>query len=788
MDNHSLRVLEFDRVLQRLADLTTNSLGREAALQLSPATAEAVVTRRLQETHEARLLFERGNALPLGGIFDVRDAVSRAALEAVLSPRELLEIGSTAGAGRRLKSFLAKQRETALLLSEIGTHLPVPPNIEARIEEAIAPNAELKDSASAALAEIRRNLRATQLRLTQKLQAILAGEKARNAVQESLITVRDGRYCIPLKAEFKNALGGIVHDASASGATVYVEPGATVEMGNELRELALKEQQEVHRVLARLSGMVGAARLELTALCSMLGNLDLAHAKGQLAIALDASCPSINQRGRVRLRRARHPLLSGDVVPIDMELGGDFTTLLITGPNTGGKTVTLKTIGLLTLMLQSGMQIPADEDSDLALFDNVFADIGDEQSIQQSLSTFSAHLRNIARILADMPPNALVLLDEVGAGTDPAEGAALAKALLTELRKRGARVVATSHYGELKEYAFSEEGVENAAVEFDRETLRPTYRVLQGVPGSSHAFYIAERLGLPTEIVRAARENLGVRDRNTADLLQQIEESRRRTLELERQAERDRAAAEAAREEYERRVREVADVQRTVRRDAEEEVRLILKRATEKSENILEELRRMNRGGRKGPMARKKLIALKQETAEELKTQPETAPEPVLLEPGRILKRGDHVRVTTLGADGVLLDDPKDGHAPVQIGVLRATLPLEVLQAVKPPKQKQAPASRSVQTDTMLRKAQYLSTEVNLRAMRVEEAHPLLEKYLDDAYAAGLQQACIIHGKGTGALRKWVWEYLKTHPAVDTYRLGDESEGADGVTVVQLKP
>ncbi len=779
MEAHSLKVLEFQKILDKLAAHASNSMGREAALSLVPSTAPEIVFRSQQVTREALSLLRLENGMPLGGIHDVREPIAKAAIGSNLSPRELLDVSATVGAARRLKTFLAKKSDTCLLLAEIAVNIPVQQEIEGRVNECIADTAEVRDSATPELARVRSQLKVVQSRLRDRLNSILASEKYRPYIQESIVTVREGRYCIPVKSENRSQFGGIVHDASASGATVFVEPGACVEMGNELKELSIKEDQEVNRILTKLTELVGKAAENLRLMVEILADLDLANAKALLAEEMQASEPRMNRNGVIRLFAARHPLLSGEVVPIDVELGNRFTTLLITGPNTGGKTVSLKTMGLLTLMAQSGLQIPARDGSDLAIFDQVFADIGDEQDIQQSLSTFSAHLKNIKRIVTTIGDNALVLMDEVGAGTDPAEGAALAKALLDTLLAKNAKVAATTHYGELKEYAYSHAGVENASVEFDRETLRPTYHVLLGVPGSSNAFYIAGRLGLPEEVVENARGYLSTRDQSTSDLLQQIEASRKQAFELEREAQRLKHEAESARDEYERRVREVANVQKTVRRDAEEEARGIVRRASEKAENILEELRKMRRGSRKGTAARKQLTDLRREVGDALHTpEPEVIDAP--LPEGYVFKRGDKVKVVTWGLDGELISDPVDNSVEVQMGSMRATLPLDVLRPIaKPP----TPAKRSQVSDFQMRKAIHISPELQLRAMRVDEAAPLLDKYVDDAYAAGIHEARIIHGKGTGALREVVNEMLRKDTRVREFRMGAWNEGGAGVTV-----
>ncbi len=795
MDTHSLQLLEYRKIIDRLIEHTSNALGREYASQLQPLPYPETVTRRLQETREARSLRDTDSGMPLGGIRDIRDASERARIAVLLTAHELLDIMHTAGAARRMRVYLLARQDRFPLLAEMAQNLPLLQLIETRIESCISEGAEVKDSASAELGRLRSQIKITQNRLTDRLQGVLGSEKYRSMIQEFVVTVREGRYCIPVKSEYARPFGGLVHDSSQSGATVFIEPAQVVELGNDLKQLTIREEQEVFRILADLSGLVGSYYDELQRIISILGHLDVIHAKAVLAEEMGADEPRLNRRGIVRLRNARHPLLPGDVVPIDIEVGERFTTLLITGPNTGGKTVTLKTIGLLTLMTLAGLQIPASPDSEIALFEQIFADIGDEQDIQQSLSTFSAHLKNIVRIVETVGSNALVLMDEVGAGTDPAEGAALAKALFDHLMARGARVVATTHYGELKEYAYARAGVENASVEFDRESLSPTYRVLLGVPGSSNAFYIAARLGLSREIVEEARSFLSRREIETGELLQQIEQSRKSATEAERDAIRARNEANSAREEYETRVRQIADVQRTVRQQAQEEARDVIRRAAEKADNILRELQKMNLGARKGPSVRQRLNTLKTETYSALHSDepPQEPPEPI--DPSDVYRVNDRVRVVTLNMDGVLLEAPRDGVASVQLGAMRVPLPLEQLRPLKKAEMSEADKhsrrkssiATSGASQIAMQKAAQISPELMLRAMRVEEAQPLLDKYMDDAAAAGIGQVRIIHGKGTGALRRAVWEFLNGHPSVDSYRLGEGSEGGEGATVVKMR-
>lgn len=796
MDPHSLQLLEYKKVIARLIAHTSNALGQEYASQLEPLPYPETVVRRLQETREARSLRDHDSGMPLGGIRDIREAAERARIGTILSPHELLDIMHTSGAARRMRVYLLNRQEKYPLLAEMATNLPILQLVETRIESSIAESAEVKDTASGELSRLRGQIRVTQHRLTDRLQGLLGSERYKTFIQEFVVTVREGRYCIPVKAEYARAFGGLVHDSSQSGATVFIEPAQTVELGNDLKQFLIKEEQEVSRILAELSGMVGSYYDELQRIISILGHLDVIHAKAILAEEMGAEEPKLNRRGIVKLYNARHPLLPGDVVPIDIEVGERFTTLLITGPNTGGKTVTLKTIGLLTLMTLAGMQIPASPDSEIALFEQVFADIGDEQDIQQSLSTFSAHLKNIVRIVETVGSNALILMDEVGAGTDPAEGAALAKSLFDHLMLHNARVVATTHYGELKEYAYARPGVENASVEFNRETLSPTYRVLLGVPGSSNAFYIASRLGLRSEIVEEARSFLSHREIETGELLQQIEQSRKIAGDAEREALRAREEAVAAREEYQTRVRQIADVQRNVRQQAQEEARDVLRRATDKAENILKDLQKMNKGARKGPSVRQKLNTLRTETYGELAGEETLPPEDLApLDPAHTFRANDRVRVMSLNMDGVLLENPRDGVVAVQVGAMRVTLPLDQLRPLK--KTEAAEASKRADrkmaavttgaSQIAMQKAAHISPELMLRGMRVEEAQALLDKYVDDAVAAGIGQVRIIHGKGTGALRKFVWDVLGGNPSVASLRLGEGSEGGDGATVVSFR-
>jgi DNA mismatch repair protein MutS2 len=473
MDEHSIRVLEFETVKEMLGERTACALGREIICELEPTASLPIAQERQKETSEARGILQEEGSIPLGGIHDIRSLVQKAVLSAVLQPSELADVAETLASGRRLKAFIVKRAERYANLAQIAREIGAFQVIEDSVRDAVGDGGEVKSSASPELARIRTKLKTTQARIVDRLHSIMQSSEFRTMIQDPVVTQRDGRYCIPVKSEYRSQFHGIVHDSSASGATVFIEPASVVDMGNDIRELTAREQEEVEKILRRLTGLVRISSPEIEVSIRAMGRLDFISAKASLAEDMHATEPFLNRDGKVDLIGARHPLLKGEVVPIDVELGRRFKALLITGPNTGGKTVTLKTIGLLTVMAQCGLHIPAEPGSELAIFDNIFADIGDEQSIQQSLSTFSSHMTNIVEIIRDAGPGTLVLLDEVGAGTDPAEGAALAQSIVDRLLSGGALIVATTHYGELKEYAFTRDSVENASVEFDVETLRP---------------------------------------------------------------------------------------------------------------------------------------------------------------------------------------------------------------------------------------------------------------------------------------------------------------------------
>jgi DNA mismatch repair protein MutS2 len=812
MNPHTLRVLEFDAIRERVVGHASCSLGQERAAGMAPSTRVEEVGRLQAETTEAVRLLDLPGNIPFGGIHDIRPAVRAAAVEGMLEPHALLAVADTAAGARKLKAYLVQRHETAPRLADYGRRIGEFPVVESSIADAIDENAEVRDDASPALARTRKEMRTVRARMTERLHSYLRNPAYRDMIQDPVVTVRDGRYCIPVKSEHRSQFGGLVHDQSSSGATVFMEPAAVVELGNELRSLEAKERHEVERVLRELTSKVGRHAEDLTWTVETLADLDYIFARGRLSYAMNASEPIIDLHGFIGLRRARHPLLTGNVVPIDVELGRKDRVLVITGPNTGGKTVTLKTTGLLALMAQCGLHVPADSGSTLPVFEGVFADIGDEQSIQQSLSTFSGHITNIARILGEVEkagPRSLVLLDEVGAGTDPMEGAALAKSILHTLLETGARTIATTHYGELKEFAYSTEGVENASVEFDLETLRPTYRLLIGIPGSSNAFTIAARLGLPEEVVHGARGMIGTDRAVLSDVIERLTEDQRATEQGLRRAARSAKEVERKELEYERKLRQLEADRIDILNRARNEADQTLRTARKEIERLKEELKRVEKELRKrstepgDPAALQKVRDRLQRAsgrieggrtaraAEKIERLTAPPPDPEVQTDRQPPAVGDLVWVGGLNQRGTLLTPAAEGKAQVQIGAMRMTLPWESLQRIVTPRTAgvvSAPSSRKAGSPDMAMLARaHISPEVNLRGMRVEEALTQLEEYVDDACLAGLSPFRIVHGKGTGALKKVVWEYLQNHPNISTYRHPAEEEGGSGVTIVELR-
>jgi DNA mismatch repair protein MutS2 len=790
MHSKSIVTLEYPKIIERLAREASFSASKALAQDLLPSADADEVRRRLAFTAEARDLLERRPDVGVRGARDVRPHAAAAERGAVLSPSELVEILVTLRASAHVSRLITRSDGPYPLLKGLAQDLPARPQLEGRIAESISEDGDVLDAASPELRRLRAEIRAAQQRLQDRLATLV--NEFRSALQEPIITMRSDRYVLPVRAEARGQVRGIVHDQSGSGATVFVEPLVVVEMNNRLRQLQLDERQEVERILAELSGEVAREADYVRLAVELLAEIDLHLAKARYAGLIRAGVPQVNTAGRLRLIQARHPLLTGKVVPIDFHLGGEFTMVVITGPNTGGKTVALKTVGLLCLMAQAGMHIPAEDGSELPVYADIFADIGDEQSIEQSLSTFSSHMSRIVEILREAGPGALVLLDELGAGTDPSEGSALARAILLHLLRRGAATIATTHYSELKAFAHEEPSVANASVEFDLETLSPTYRLTIGLPGRSNALAIATRLGLPDEIIQQGRDYLGTAGVEMEGLLEGLQADRKAAADERYHLSMERAEAEHQRRELERRRAELEASRAAILNEARQ-------RARRELEEVQAELARVRAEVARQRVAPERLTALRSKTRvleERVAPLPTrlslpAEEEPTAEEPqAGPLQVGDTVHVRAMNSRGELLSLPDArGEVEVQLGPLKLRVnagDLERLsrrQARAAAPSAEAPALITLPT---LAPAETPDLQLDLRGRRVEEVLPEVDSYLNDAYLAGMPFVRLLHGKGTGALRQAIRQQLTKHPLVRGFESASAKDGGDGVTVVTL--
>ena len=781
--DRALRVLEFIKIRERLASFALTDPGKERCLSLLPHTDYSEAVRALDETEEACVLLSYLGGQPLASFPDVREQVKLAQKGACLNPRALMDVATCLRAAKVARAALVRDREDTPILTGYASRLTVLESIENDISTAILSEDEIADRASADLFQIRRQIRSANERMRERLNQMIRSSSFAKNLQDSIITMRGDRYCIPVKAECRANVPGLVHDQSATGATLFIEPMFVVELGNDLKQLHAKEQMEITRILQALSDQIGPHAESIELNISLLTHLDFAFAKGMLARSMRAVLPKMNTRGYVKIVRGRHPLIDPEkVVPSDLWLGDGFTTLIITGPNTGGKTVTLKTVGLFTLMAQSGLQVPAELGTELAFFSHVYADIGDEQSIEQSLSTFSSHMTNIVDIVRHVEPNDLVLFDELGAGTDPTEGAALAQSILQSLLSRGIRTMATTHYSELKAFALSTPGVENASVEFDVESLRPTYRLSIGIPGKSNAFEISRKLGLPESYIDSAKELLSKEDIRFEDVIanaeyhRQIaereraiaEETRRETVKLRNEAEKLRTEIEQSREKS--------------LKKAKEEARRTLENARREADGIIRELKAMKKQAQT-PEHEVQRLRKRMEDGIDALSEGLSEKSAVNFTPPKTVRPGDSVEIVHLGTRGTALSAPdRNGEVQIQAGILKMKAHLSQLRLVEPEKPKQ---SRVLSKVSASRPS--VPMEVDVRGMNLEEAVNAVDTYLADATLAGLNEVSIIHGKGTGVLRTGIQRHLKGHMNVKKYRDGMYGEGEQGVTVVTLK-
>lgn len=797
MNEKALHTLEFDKVLARLAAMTAFAPSRELALALRPASDHGEAVRRQRMTAEARRLLRNRTNLSIGGARDIREAVERAALGGMLDPSELLDVRGTLAAVRSLRGNITRLSPIVPLLADVAKRMDEVGPLITELDRAISARGEVLDSATPLLAQLRREVRIAHDRLTTKMNDLLAGAVARGVAQESLVTLRDGRYVIPVKADFRGQFRGVVHDTSASGATVFVEPLGAVDLGNRWRELQIDEQREVERILRTLSDQVGRHAATIRTNIEALAEIDLCLARARFGDALEADeLPYdgeeqgwlVDAPAELVLEDARHPLLRGDVVPVSLRVGGAFSVLLITGPNTGGKTVALKTAGLLTLMALSGMPVPAKTGTRIPVYQSVHADIGDEQSIEQSLSTFSSHMRTIIAILDEAGPQSLVLLDELGAGTDPTEGAALARGIVEVLQERGASVIATTHHGELKLFAHSTPGVTNASVEFDPVTFAPTYRLSIGTPGRSNAIAIARRLGMPPAVIERAQHQIAPEQREVERLLEEL------------QRERDAAAAAAQRDRTASREAEEIRAQLARRLDEVEESREeMLAQARMELEDELdtarERLREANRRLRAAPAAAPTPEPVAEAAAEAAEAIAAAEAQLKRLRPRRTRRRaepgpavedlqpGDQVWLRGLAQPGEALSRPDPrGELDVQFGALRTRVKASQIARIVRSQQQGA----SVQVRVTQAPAAPTGISIEVRGQRVEEALPTVESFVENAFRAGLPFVRIVHGKGTGTLRRVVQEQLARNPLVASFETAEQNEGGEGVTIAHL--
>ena len=790
MNAKVLRVLEYDKVIRMLEEKATSAPGRELCRALVPMTDLSEIEAAQEETAAALARIFRKGSISFGNNRPLGMSLRSLEIGSTLSAPELLGIAGLLENAARVKNYGRQEKddEAADCLTEDFQLLEPLTPLSSEIRRCILSEEEIADDASANLKRIRRSMVSVGEKIHSQLNSMVNGS-ARTWLQDSVITMRDGRYCIPVKSEYKNQVPGMVHDQSASGSTFFIEPAAVVNLNNQLRELEIEEQKEIAVILASLSARAAEHSTEISEDMRILTRLDFIFARAGLAMDLNASRPVFNREHRIRIRQGRHPLLDKKkVVPIDVELGKDFDLLIITGPNTGGKTVSLKTVGLLTLMGQAGLHIPALDRSELSVFTEVFADIGDEQSIEQSLSTFSSHMTSIVSILAHADADSLCLFDELGAGTDPTEGAALAIAILNFLHDRGIRTMATTHYSELKIYALSTPFVENACCEFDVETLRPTYRLLLGIPGKSNAFAISKKLGLSDEIIEAAKEQIDEQDVNFEDVISDLEASRVTIEKEQREIEAYKKEIETLKKRLQEKNEKIDQARDKILREANEKAREILQDAKNVADESIRVFQKAGPGASMKDLekTREKLRGKIDEKNSKLSIPKKEAPK-TRLKPEQ-LKKGDLVKVVSMGLKGTVssLPDAK-GNLFVQCGILRTNVNVQDLVRLEEPSVTAPNMKRTGTGKLRMSKSISVSPEINLLGKTVDEAIPLLDKYLDDAYLAHLKSVRVVHGKGTGALRNAVQQHLKRVKYIKSYRLGEYGEGDAGVTIVEFK-
>ncbi|MDF2593702.1 MAG: MutS2 protein [Clostridia bacterium] len=800
MNEKTLYKLEFHKIRELLKNFALTDAGKDVIGILMPLSDFEAVKVLQKETAEAINMSIKKGRIPLSNLKEIRQILKRVEIGAILSSSEILNIRDILRTSRQVKNYQKEDHQKETVYEHLEGYfesLSTYAALEREIDRCIIAPEQFADAATNELFHIRKQMKSVNGKIKETLQSIIHSSRTHDMLQEAVITMRRDRYCIPVKIEYKNQFKGIVHDQSATGATVFIEPIAVVELSNELKVLETKEEQEIEKILIDLTNEIAGITSFLAINYEALIKLDVIFARSEFSLKYDCREPRLNHNGFTRLKRARHPLLDKEtVVPIDIHIGKEFTTLLITGPNTGGKTVALKTVGLFTLMAEAGLQIPAAEGCEIAVFDEIYADLGDEQSIEQSLSTFSAHMTNIVNILEHMTTNSLVLMDEVGSGTDPVEGAALAMAILEHLRKQQIRTVATTHYSELKLYAVSTDGVENASFEFNLETLSPTYRLLIGIPGKSNAFAISMKLGLSEFLIEEAKAYLHKESVKMEDILVDLEESKKLAEIESARAKEFRNEAERLREEIKNERQKIEKTRKKILERAELKAKEILKEAEAETDKILKEVRNA---------ARKAQVTIDEGSLQEVKKNMKHTAEKQTQQINKSLGTkstsikklkevtvGEEVMVTSLMQQGIVIE-PLDssGHVVVRLGIIPMKVHISNLQraeSMQKEDKKTKPAKKVQGTVSYhISKTSTISPEIDVRGMLADEATQTVDKYLDDAYLAGLKQVTIIHGKGTGALRAAITTMLKKHPHIEGHRPGKYGEGEMGVTIVTIK-
>ncbi len=797
MNKKSLKTLEYTKIIELLTGFACCSGAKQLCRDLLPMTDKDAIEKEQRETTAALIRIFKHGSISFSGVADIRASLKRLEIGSTLSQEELLHVCTLLENTNRVKQYSRNEDNSdSSITDEIDWYFkglePLTP-LSMEIRRCIISEDEIADDASPELKSIRRKMRGINERVHSQLTSMTANTTTRSYLQDAVITQRNGRYCLPVKAEHRSHVAGMVHDQSSSGSTFFIEPMAVVNLNNELRELTLKEVEEINKILATLSTQVAEHIPEILENYKLMTKLDFIFAKALFSKSYKGSEPEFNTDGIIHIKEGRHPLLDKHkVVPITIRLGDNFHLLVVTGPNTGGKTVSLKTTGLFSLMGQAGLHIPALEHSKLTVFDEIFADIGDEQSIEQSLSTFSAHMTNIVNILENVTPNSLVLFDELGAGTDPTEGAALATSILSYLHKRNIRTMATTHYSELKVYALSTEGVENACCEFDVETLRPTYRLLIGIPGKSNAFAISLKLGLPEYIIADAKERISEETESFEDLLADLESSRKTIEKEQEEIKAYKEEVKTLKEKLEKKSDNIDKRREDILREANEKARDILNDAKAYADQTMKEFRKFyEESGTSREMEKKRQAAKKKLDAVNGKLAMKQTAKPSKKNTPADFKVGTTVKVLSMGLEGTVSTTPNaKGDLYVQMGILRSQVNIKDLEILAAPKQQTTSSNNSNRTNTgriKMSKSASISTEINLIGRTTDEAIALLDKYLDDAYLARIPSVRVVHGKGTGALRAAVHKHLRRMKYVDSFRLGEFGEGDAGVTIVTFK-